>query len=97
MLVACGVVEILILFQLVNQGTPLGVASATADIGRTAATVFLAAATAAGVVFQYPNRAGMVVQQLFLVIKSSGCRSGLLTGVVVVVVPTGGVVGGIGT
>lgn len=96
MLVACGVVEILILFQLVNQWTPLGVAlgGTTADIGRaTAATVFVAR----GVVFQYPNRAGMVVQQLFLVIKSSRCRSGLLTGVVAVVVPAGGVVGGIGT
>lgn len=92
MLVACGVGEVLILFQLVNQWTPLGVAGA-ADIGCATSTVFVAR----GVVFQYPNRAGMVVQQLFLVIKSSsGCRSGLLTGVVVVV-PTGGVVGGIGT
>lgn len=91
MLVVCGVVEILILFQLVNQWTPLGVAG-TADIGCATATVFVAR----GVVFQYPNRAGMVVQQLFLVIKSSWGRSGLLIGVVVVV-PAGGVVGGIGT
>lgn len=92
MLVVCGVVEILILFQLVNQGTPLGVACAADIRCATAATVFVAR----GVVFQYPNRAGMVVQQLFLVIKSSRCRSGLLIGVVVVV-PTGGVVRGIGT
>lgn len=91
MLVVCGVVEVLILFQLVNQWTPLGVAG-TADICCATATVFVAR----GVVFQYPNRAGMVVQQLFLVIKSSWCRSGLMIGVVVVV-PTGGVAGGIGT
>lgn len=86
MLVVCGVVEILILFQLVNQWTPLGVAG-TADICCATVTVFVAR-----VVFQYPNRTGMVVQQLFLVIKSSWCWSTLLIGVVVVV-PAGGVVG----
>lgn len=82
MLVGGGVVEILILFQIVDEWTPFGVGGSTG-----AATT--GAAAAVGVVFEYPNRAGMVVQQLFLVVEGFRCRPWLLTGVVVVVTAGG--------
>lgn len=91
MLVGCGAVEILILFQIVDEWTPFGVGGSTAATTPTATAVV-------GVVFQYPNRAGMVVQQLFLVIKCFRCRPRLLTVGVVVVVSAGGMmVVGVGT
>lgn len=82
LLVGCGVVVILILFQIVDEGAPFGVGGSTTAASATAA--------AAGVIFEYPNRTGMVVQQLFLVIKGFRCRPWLLLTGVVVVVTAGG-------